>query len=86
MLEKYRATIHGNTIEWDGEAPDGVEGEIRVDVTVVSKSRAPRKGDGAKAAAALQKIAEHGELAKAIPDPDAWLREIRKDRPLPGRD
>jgi hypothetical protein len=25
-------------------------------------------------------------LAKAIPDPVKWQKEIRKDRPLPGRE
>ena len=27
-----------------------------------------------------------GGLYDVIPDPSAWQREIRKDRPLPGRD
>ena len=33
----------------------------------------------------LRKIAKRGTLAKAIPDPLKWQKEIRKDRPLPGR-
>ena len=40
--------------------------------------------DMSKAAAALRKIAEMG--GTGIEDPVAWQREIRKDRPLPGRD
>lgn len=34
----------------------------------------------------MRSIARRGTLAKAIPDPVAWQKEIRKDRPLPGRD
>ncbi len=39
----------------------------------------------AKAAAALREIAKRGGVPE-IPDPVAWQREIRKDRPLPGRE
>jgi len=87
MLEKYRATIHGNTIEWDGEAPENLKGNgtVEVDVTVVSESKALPRSNGKKMAEALRKIAELGGI-KSIPDPVAWQREIRKDRPLPGRE
>jgi hypothetical protein len=34
----------------------------------------------------LRKIAESGGLKHIIPDPVAWQKEIRKDRPLPGRE
>ena len=37
-----------------------------------------------KAVAALREIAKRG--GTGIKDPVAWQREIRKDRPLPGRD
>lgn len=33
----------------------------------------------------MKKIADRGTFAQAIPDPVAWQKEIRKDRPLPGR-
>lgn len=59
-----------------------------------------RKSDSVKALAALQRIADRkqAELEKAmntlvnmggiseIPDASAWQREIRQDRPLPGRE
>ncbi len=35
---------------------------------------------------ALKALRERGGLSHLIPDPVAWQREIRKDRPLPGRD
>jgi hypothetical protein len=34
---------------------------------------------------ALERLAALGGI-KSIPDPVAWQREIRKDRPLPGRE
>ena len=34
---------------------------------------------------ALSKLAESGAFSK-IEDPSAWQRDIRRDRPLPGRD
>lgn len=34
----------------------------------------------------MRRIAQRGTLAKAIPDPVAWQREIRKDKLLLGRE
>jgi len=45
-------------------------------------SERPTKED---ALDALRKLRERGTF-KEISDPVAWQREIRKDRPLPGRD
>ena len=88
MLEKYRATIHGSTgtIVWNEEIPDDLKEKDAADVyvTFVHKPTAGEEPNGKRAAAALQKIADMGGV-KSIPDPDKWLRGIRKDRPLPGR-
>ena len=89
MLEKYRATIHGDTIEWDGDEPGGLSDAdgLKVEVTVVSDRHGLPKTDGKKMAAALAglaSIADRGGL-KSIKDPVKWQRSIRKDRPLPGR-
>ena len=35
---------------------------------------------------AFQALRASGGLRDAIPDPVAWQRELRQDRPLPGRD
>jgi hypothetical protein len=35
---------------------------------------------------ALQALRALGGLRDVIPDPAAWQRELRQDRPLPGRD
>lgn len=86
MLEKYRATIHGNTIEWDGEMPKNLSGDasIKVDVTIVSSTPKPKKPNGKKMAAILQRMADRGGVA-SIENAVDWQREIRKDRKLPGR-
>ena len=87
MEEKYKAMIHGDTIEWGGERPDGILNDegLHVEITVVSDKKILPKSDGPKMAAALAGIAARGGV-RSIPDPVAWQREIRKDRPLPGRD
>lgn len=86
MLEKYKATIHGDKIEWDGDAPDEISNEDGVGVYVmVIKDRPSGKApNGKKAAAILQKFAERGGV-QSINDPVKWQRSIRKDRKLPGR-
>ena len=38
-----------------------------------------------RALAALERLAARGGI-RSIPDPVAWQREQRKDRPLPGRE
>lgn len=35
---------------------------------------------------ALEELRALGGLGNIIPDPAAWQRELREDRPLPGRD
>ena len=84
MLEKYRATIHGDRIEWNDDDHKSVRDKksIIVDVTVVPAK--PKKPNGKKMAEALGKIAARGGVA-SIKDPVKWQCEIRKDKPLPGR-
>lgn len=86
MLEKYRATIHGDTIEWTGNVPEEVakDGIMEVYVTRVGEATNTIP-NGRRAMAALERIAEKGGI-QSIVDPVAWQREIRKDRPLPGRE
>ncbi len=44
-----------------------------------------KEPNGQKLMAILQRIADRGGIA-SIKDPVKWQREIRKDRPLPGRE
>ncbi len=86
----YRAVLKGNHLEWRGEAPPEIATKraVPVDVTILRDERfsARRAPDaGARMAAALEKLAASRATA-SIEDPVAWQREIRRDRPLPGRD
>lgn len=42
--------------------------------------------NGVRVARLMAQIAERGTAFREIDDPAAWQREIRKDRPLPGRE
>lgn len=87
MLEKYKATISGNRIEWEGEMPEGVKTRRRVGVyvTLIDESPDRLQPNGKRLVAILQTIAERGGI-QSIDDPSEWQSEIRKDRPLPGRE
>ena len=86
----YRAILKGGRLEWRGEAPPEIDTEraVPVDVTILrderfSASRAANAGE--RMAAALEKLAA-SQAVDSIEDPVAWQREVRRDRPLPGRD
>jgi hypothetical protein len=87
MLEKYRATIYGNKIEWDDEVPEGLQKNrtLNVEVTPIVASKRRKRANAKKMIEALEAIAAMGGV-KSIPDASKWQREIRKDRRLPGRD
>lgn len=87
MLEKYRAVIEQGRITWQDEVPRELKSSkpIIVDVSPVEPQPKPKRSNGKKMAAILRKIAETGGIS-SIKDPVKWQREIRKDRPLPGRE
>jgi len=80
MSRSYRAILSGDRLKWSSEAPDQ-SSPLTVEVTVVGSSNGSR---GRDMAAALAEIAARGGVP-GVPDPSAWQREIRQDRPLPGR-
>ena len=85
MSKIYRAKLHGDKIEWIDKAPEGVDG-VEVEIVVSSKPTFPdEKSRGAAMAAAFRKLAELKAFSE-IKDPVEWQREIRRDRPLPGRE
>ena len=86
MADKYRATIHGNTVEWEGEQPAelGSREQITVEIKVVDEPIRSDRPSSRRAVAALRRIADLGGV-ESIRDPAKWQREIRKDRRLPGR-
>ena len=84
MSETYKAIVRGNTIEYQGDAPDAHDA-VEVEVTVRRSPYEAKEPNGRRAMAALARIADKGGISSIV-DPVAWQREIRKDRPLPGRE
>jgi hypothetical protein len=84
MLETYQGILRDNHIEWVGDAPPVSEwAGVRVHVTLLDRvppadAEATR---GQRMAAALEQLAARGGVS-SIPDPLAWQREQRQDRPL----
>ena len=86
----YRAVLKGNRLEWPGEVPPEIDTDraVPVDVTILRDERFSASRDahaGERMAAALEKLAASQSVA-GIEDPVAWQREVRRGRPLPGRD
>jgi hypothetical protein len=86
MNPSYRAILHGDRLEWI-DPPPALDGPTLVEITILrpAETEEERRARGRRAAEALQQIAEAGGIA-SIEDPVAWQREIRRDRPLPGRE
>jgi hypothetical protein len=87
MLETYQAILRANRLEWTGEAPAGLPADqgVRVHVTLLERASVAETDRGQQMAAALEALAALGGLS-GITDPAAWEREVRQDRPLPGRE
>jgi hypothetical protein len=85
-MRTYRALLHGDRLEWLGEAPESqADAPLRVDVTVVEQAPVSEAhARGPAMAALLEKLAARGTFA-AITDPVRWQRELRQDRVLPRR-
>jgi hypothetical protein len=60
-------------------------GKLKVVATLETEAEANDRPTRETALAALRQLRKMGTF-KQIADPVAWQREIRKDRPLPGRD
>jgi hypothetical protein len=89
MTKRYPAVLRGGQIEWIGEAPpasrDGRAVRVEVQLLATMESLTPEERRK-RMVEALEKLAAGGRIEDLIPDPVAWQREERKDRPLPGRD
>lgn len=82
MLPTYKAILRDDHVEWIDSPPDRSRA-TPVHITLLEEK--PSVTDRGKAMAqALEKLAESGAFSD-IEDPVAWQREVRKDRPLPGR-
>lgn len=87
IAHTYRAVLRGNELEWI-DTPPSPEGPTEVAITMLKPqpdSEEARRARRQLAVEALEELAAAGGIA-SIPDPAAWEREIRQDRPLPGRE
>jgi hypothetical protein len=86
MAQTFRAILKGDRVEWLGAAPE-TNGGVAVEITVVPQpSPANDPARGRRILETLNEIAARGTAAQAFGDPLEYQREVRKDRPLPGRD
>lgn len=85
-MQTYRAILKGNRLEWTDSEPTDLNSEQPVEVTILDTLDRPnRTTQGQRMAEALERLAAAAGLSH-IEDPVEWQREIRKDRPLPGRE
>jgi len=85
-METYRAILKGNRLEWIESEPTHLDAEQPVEVTILdTPGDIDTATQGQRTAKALERLAGANALSH-IEDPSEWQREIRKDRPLPGRE
>lgn len=84
MQKTYKAILRGDRVEWLGPAPD-TNGGANVEITVVHPEEDSLDERRRKIHEALEGLVASGAW-KLYGDPVEWQREIRKDRPLPGRE
>lgn len=85
-METYRAILKGNRLEWIESEPTHLDAEQPVEVTILdTPGEVDAATQGQRMAKALERLAASNALSH-IKDPSEWQREIRKDRPLPGRE
>lgn len=85
MLRTYKAILHGNTLDWVSEKPVLTDEGKEVHVTVLEGQKTRLQSDGQAMAAALKLISDSGKVS-SFGDALEWQREVREDRPLPGRE
>jgi hypothetical protein len=88
MPNTYKALLKGNHLEWLDDPPTNPNSDqpVRVAVSILEEhaSLTHRATQGQKMADALEKLAALNALPD-ITDAEAWQREVRQDRTLPGR-
>ena len=88
MDHRYDAILRGDTLEWTGARPSELEQTKPIPVHVVLREDAPQISEEERKrrlGAALDAVIKLNPF-REIDDPVAWQREMRVDRPLPGRE
>jgi hypothetical protein len=83
MPRTYEGVLEGDRVRWAGDDMPATDRPLRVHVTVLDEE-SERKERGPRMADALAKLVESGAFPE-VEDPSEWQREIRQERPLPGR-
>ncbi|MCZ6678060.1 MAG: hypothetical protein O7E52_12495 [Candidatus Poribacteria bacterium] len=86
MLRTYKAILKGSHLEWIGETPEYDKNQpLDIEVTISDHSAPSNVPDcGQQMAEILEQLAKNDAFSE-IADAVSWQGEIRKDRPLPGR-
>ena len=85
-MPTYKALLRGDRLEWLENEPESLPDAIlSVEVTLeeTALDRA-KSANGPAMAILLEKLAAQGTFSD-IAAPKTWQRELRQDRPLPGR-
>jgi hypothetical protein len=86
MQRIFEAILKGNHLEWANEVPRQGDRPVRVYVTLQEdRSTLSAEFRRQKIVEILEKIAANNVFAE-ISEPLEWQRDLRQDRPLPGRD
>jgi len=87
MLHTYKATLHGDRLEWSDASPEELAQNrpVAVYVTILEEPPVERAQTGQHMAAILEQLANIDAFTD-IADPAAWERAIRSDRVLADRD
>ncbi|MGF1672114.1 MAG: hypothetical protein ACFCUV_00320 [Rivularia sp. (in: cyanobacteria)] len=88
MLQTFRATLRGDSLEWGEEVQRLSKDDRPIQVLVTILEEEPMQqnnGRGQRMALVLEKLAQAQAQAFAGIDPVAWQRDVRQDRELPGR-
>jgi hypothetical protein len=90
MLRTFEALLKGKVLEWTNDAPQQSDRPLKVYVTLLEEKLEEKSSISAeirrqKIVEILEKLAASQTFAE-MADPVAWQREMRQDRPLPGRD
>jgi len=87
MLATYKATLHGNQLEWRDQTPPQLAHQEPVTVYVTlldeQKTASERAIQGAQMSAALAAVA--ALTSQTVIDPLTWERDRRQERTLPQR-
>ena len=83
-MQTYRAILKGIRLEWTDSEPTDLNHEQPVEVTILDEP--DRIADRRRRMAEALDELTAADAFSEISDPVEWQREIRKDRPLPGRD